>query len=327
MRRDGVDRVEGMVSVVIPTYMRPDKLRDAAESALAQDVEPLEVIIVDDNRDKEWQSATETAVGEIRSNRLVFLRNKRSPGGCGARNTGIEAAKGEFIAFLDDDDELLPGGLRAQREALVANPHAALAFGVAVIVDEVYGRSWDYGVGSGVYEGHDLLLGKCPCTSSIVIARKSALLDGGLFDEAMQSFQDLDMWLRVAQQGQLLAHQTKVARFVQHGGLRTSVDIERRIAGLDRILAKWGDTLPDSTSAEELRARFLSMMYLQNGKVLFASGLRHRVSALKCIWQSFSVARKERGKALARFFASLWGFRANQILALAIGRWRSRVRD
>jgi glycosyltransferase involved in cell wall biosynthesis len=327
MNRDGVDLVEGMVSVVIPTYMRADKVREAAESALAQDVEPLEVIIVDDNRDQAWRSATEAAVGEILGDRLVFVRNQRSPGGCGARNTGIEAAKGEFIAFLDDDDKLLPGGLKAQRDALEANPHAALAFGVAVIVDEVYGRSWDYGVRAGVYEGKDLLLGKCPSTSSIVIARKSALVDGGLFDEAMQSFQDLDMWLRVAQHGQLLAHKTKVARFVQHGGLRTSVDIEKRIAGLDRMVGKWGGMLPDSISAEELRARFLSMMYLQNGRLFLAKGLRYRVSALKYIWQSFSVARERRGRALARFLASLWGFRANQFFALVIGRWRSRARD
>lgn len=327
MSGKGVDLVKGTVSVVIPTYMRPEKARLAAASALTQDPEPLEVIVVDDNREKEWQSATEAALTEIRSNRLVLLKNKRSPGGCGARNTGIEAAKGEFIAFLDDDDELLPGGLDAQRTALLANAHATLACGVAVVVDELYGRAWEYGVPAGTYEGHDLFLGKCPSTSSVVIARKSALVDAGLFDEAMRSFQDLDMWLRVAQKGHLLAHSTRVARFIQHDGLRTSVDIERRIEGLDRILVKWNDRLPDSTSADELRARFLSMMYLQNGRVLLGRGLNHRVAALQCLWQSFAVARENRGKALAGFIAAMLGFRANKMLAQVVARWRSRARN
>lgn len=312
-----------MVSVVIPTFRRPDRIRCSAQSALAQNLEKLEVIVVDDNRDEASRRATEIALNGISDPRLVCLPNQRSPGGCGARNTGIAKARGEFVAFLDDDDELLSGGLEAQLEALAAYPEAALVYGHAEVVDEVYGYSWSYAPRPGLYRVRDLLAGQCPISSSVVMVRKSALIEAGLFDEEMRSFQDLDMWLRIAAAGEIMAHAGKVAKFVQHEGIRTSINIERRIAGLDRIIQKWGPTVEASVPLEDFRARFVSAMHLQNGRLLLAAGARFRLNAIGQMWKAFRTSRSGRVKILAGMGIALFGFRASRLGARTLAGLRA----
>ena len=92
------------ISVIIPTYKRKDKLKRALSSALQQSVPAREIIVVDDNRDEAESLAVKECIASFEDPRLVWIPNFRKAGGCGARNSGITMAKGEFIAFLDDDD-------------------------------------------------------------------------------------------------------------------------------------------------------------------------------------------------------------------------------
>jgi glycosyltransferase involved in cell wall biosynthesis len=98
------------VSVVIPTRGRPELVRRAVESVFAQTYRDFEVIVVVDGPDP----ATEAALGEFRDSRLHVLTLAESQGGSDARNAGIAASKGEWVAFLDDDDEWLPEKLTRQ---------------------------------------------------------------------------------------------------------------------------------------------------------------------------------------------------------------------
>ncbi len=99
-----------MVSIVIPTYKRSSYLCNAIESALAQSYSDIEIIIVDDNGlGTEYQKQTEQMIEKYRDDgRIKYLPLEKNSGGAMARNAGINAANGEFIAFLDDDDEYLP---------------------------------------------------------------------------------------------------------------------------------------------------------------------------------------------------------------------------
>ena len=112
-----------LVSVVIATRDRPQMLREAVASVLAQDYEgPVEVVVVFD------QAEPDTSLAEERGSRTVrVVTNVRSPGLAGARNSGVTAARGEYVAFCDDDDYWLPAKLRRQVEALAARPAAVLA--------------------------------------------------------------------------------------------------------------------------------------------------------------------------------------------------------
>jgi glycosyltransferase involved in cell wall biosynthesis len=119
------------ISVVVPTRDRPELLRRAATQILEQTYAgEIELLVVFDQSDPiELPSAGERRV-------VRALRNTRSPGLAGARNTGVLAATGELVAFCDDDDEWLPSKLEAQAAQLLDHPDAAVAIcGVFVCYD------------------------------------------------------------------------------------------------------------------------------------------------------------------------------------------------
>jgi len=102
-----------MVTVVIPTRNRPDMVTRAVESALAQTYAPLEVIVIIDGPDP----ATEERLAALADPRLVVIPLQKNRGAAGARNLGVERARGAWIAFLDDDDEWMPGKIAVQMAA------------------------------------------------------------------------------------------------------------------------------------------------------------------------------------------------------------------
>lgn len=98
------------VSVVIPAYNRARVLPRAIQSVLDQTRTDLEVIVVDDNSSDD----TETVVGRFDDERVSYVRHETNQGGSGARNTGIDATDGEYVAFLDSDDVFHPRKLERQ---------------------------------------------------------------------------------------------------------------------------------------------------------------------------------------------------------------------
>lgn len=107
------------VSVVVPTRDRPELLRAAVRAILSQDYPgPVEVVVVFDQSAPD-ESLTGLGSGPDRAVRVI--RNVRTQGLAGARNSGTLAAQGELVAFCDDDDEWLPGKLAAQVDALAAD--------------------------------------------------------------------------------------------------------------------------------------------------------------------------------------------------------------
>lgn len=107
---------EILVSVVIPTYSRNDMLSRAIDCILAQTHKNLDIIVVDDNPpESEYRASTEQLMKKYEADeRVRYIQNEKNLGGAGARNVGIEEAKGEYIAFLDDDDEYYPDKIEKQ---------------------------------------------------------------------------------------------------------------------------------------------------------------------------------------------------------------------
>jgi GT2 family glycosyltransferase len=103
-----------VVSVVLPTYNRTESLNRAIESVLNQRFEDFELLVVDDGSTEN----TKAIVEEFDDERLVYFEHEVNRGGSAARNTGIEASTGEYVAFLDDDDTWLPHKLGQQIERL-----------------------------------------------------------------------------------------------------------------------------------------------------------------------------------------------------------------
>lgn len=297
-----------LVTAIIPTWRRAAMLRGALETVLAQDYAPLEIIVVDDNTEPREQRAVREALADF-GTRITVLPNARARGACGARNTGILRARGEFIAFLDDDDLWLPGKLRAQ-VALLRRPSLVAAFCGYIDIDLAFDHARRCHASYPVLTRDHALGGECPTSTSLVLARTSVLLEAGLFDETLPSFQDFDMWLRCLAFGDFGYIDEPLAKFVQHAGDRTSVNLARRMAGLAAIEAKWGKEMAARTDVLAFRRRIAVDALIANGKARFDAGyfaalgffaralLADRLSQRSVFWFVIGLLGPQYGRAL-----------------------------
>jgi glycosyltransferase involved in cell wall biosynthesis len=267
------------ISIIIPTYKRKDKLKRALFSAVHQTLPAREIIVVDDNRDEAESQAVRECIDAFDDVRLHWVPNFRKPGGCGARNSGIMTAKGEFIAFLDDDDVFLPGALEAHLNAFDGS--VGMVYGNCQVVDDLYKVTETTSFKKAPLHFNDLIMGSCPPSSSVVMVRRAALLDAGLFDESLPSFQDYDMWLKVARQHTIMAHEGLVAKFIQHEGQRTSINFDKRRAGLDLIVEKWSQEIMEVRNLKSFINHFIASAYFNSGAVALTQGNRHRIKAVR----------------------------------------------
>lgn len=106
------------VSVVVATYRRDDCLRKALQSLTEQTYGSVEIIVVDDNDDSNWNQTVRNIVDSFQQ-KIILIENHPNLGSARARNAGIQAATGEYITFLDDDDIYLPGKISRQVTAMV----------------------------------------------------------------------------------------------------------------------------------------------------------------------------------------------------------------
>ncbi|PCR89642.1 glycosyltransferase family 2 protein [Natrinema ejinorense] len=202
------------VSVIIPTYNRAATLPIAIDSALEQTVDDLEVVVVDDGSTDDTDSVL-AAYDDPRVRPVVHATNR---GANVARNTGLEYARGEYVAFLDSDDEWHPEKLERQLAALEDRS----SDWVGTYCDSAYDLSGTTGrlrsTAAAVLargddeptrEGNEELIGEIladnvqPGAGSTLLVRTEVARDAGGFDEDLDRFQDPEFCLRVLEQGKL----------------------------------------------------------------------------------------------------------------------------
>jgi glycosyltransferase involved in cell wall biosynthesis len=186
------------VSVIILTYNRADRLTEAIESVLNQTFRDLELIIVDNYSSDNTQSV----VDSFHDERIRYFKNKNR-GFLGInRNFGIEKAKGEYIAFLDDDDLWLPEKLEKQVKLMDSNKELGLVYADCYIMDEA-GSLWEktYFASRKPIRGAALkgLLQENTIAILTAMVRKEALDRVGGFSTKYIIAQDYDLWLRIVQ--------------------------------------------------------------------------------------------------------------------------------
>ena len=183
------------ISVIIPTYNHARFLRDAVDSALAQTYAPLEVIVVDDGS----TDATPRILAAY-GDRIRAIR--RENGGVGAaRNTGIAAARGELLAFLDSDDIWRPAKLEMQVARFEADPGLGLVHCRAETFDDAGKLVHAPLVGLEGWVAMELLrfdrgVIAAPCSATVVPKRVAEELGG--FDPRLQPSEDWDFYYRLA---------------------------------------------------------------------------------------------------------------------------------
>lgn len=186
------------VTIILPTYNRAHLVSRAVTSVLNQTYQDFELIIVDDCSIDNTEEIIENFCKQ--DQRVICIKHSRNKGGNAARNTGIKAARAEYIAFQDSDDEWLPGKLEKQVE-LLENMSRDEAGVVYTAFWRIEGKDKTYNPGNiKNKEGNiqaELLKGNFITTPSVLI-KKECFEKAGLFDEDFPRLQDWEMWLRVA---------------------------------------------------------------------------------------------------------------------------------
>lgn len=214
------------VSVVIPTRNRPAVVSRAVTSALSQTFYDLEVIVVDDGSDDETEDVLRGLASS--DDRLRVLRTTGGRGAPTARNHGIDAARAELVAFLDDDDEWLPDKIALQVGELDDDPGLTL---IGCHHEEVTSRGAAAYVGPRTWHPHALLWCNFLGSASFVVARRPPR-----FDPELEACQDWDLWVRsIAKGGTARVIPEVLVRYSAEGSDRITESSARRLAGHARF--------------------------------------------------------------------------------------------
>lgn len=210
-----------MVSIVIPAYNRRNFIGETVDSVLAQTYNELEVIVVDDgSTDGTGDYLRSRYAGDSRFHYIWQENAERSV----ARNTGIKAAKGEYVAFLDSDDVWLSGKLDAQMRLLLANPKMVMAVTWYEFCDEhceslqVINSPSMEDVASGDFAVR--MVAGNQIGSPTPVIKRQVLLDAGMFclDSKVLCFEDWELWSRVCCFGKVGVVPAVLARHRIHPG-------------------------------------------------------------------------------------------------------------
>lgn len=273
------------ISIVIPVYRRQESAELALRSALAQTGVAIEIVVVDDGSPEPFLLPADLSQ-EVR----IRVIRQHNGGAASARNAGIRAARGEWIAFLDSDDVWLPNKLVGQLafartgQRTGWSPLTAVMCGFTQIELRTGARKTRLPIGSTKIE--DFAAGCWFGPGSTALVPRTAFDTVGLFDEALLRLEDLDWYMRLGLAGGGVATWPELAVSVHVGG-RPSV--ERLDGAVSQLRAKWlGGEALNAVSRRNLRAylaleqanvRLHDGQYIAfTGYMLYSLSLRPRLS-------------------------------------------------
>lgn len=233
---------EPEISVIIPCYNAARTIGAALASVQAQSLRQIEIIVVDDGSSDE---SVAIARGAARADGRIHVLTQRNAGPASARNTGIRAARGKLISFLDADDRMLPACLAAHLAHFEAQPDLGISFARIQFFDPAMTQG-------GRISAHvpqlrlAQVLGENPvCTSSNIVARREAFAQAGMFDTSLHHAEDQEWIARVLALTQLRAAGLPMV-LVQYrtspNGL--SADLPSMQAGWARMIAQLAQAAP-----------------------------------------------------------------------------------
>lgn len=183
-----------LVSVVIPMYNAEESIENTLKSVVRQSYENLEVIVINDGSNDSSLQIANACISRLKMENVIVL-DKLNGGVSSARNAGMKIAKGEFIAFLDSDDEWLENKIELQIECFKNNPQIDLLGGLrkGEHLKRFLYKKFDY---LTKVSSRDLLYKVFFCTPTIIF-KKKILEDIGFFDENLKYGEDGNYLLRI----------------------------------------------------------------------------------------------------------------------------------
>lgn len=251
-----------LVSAIITTCKRPAYIVERAiKSVLSQTYNNIECIVIDDSPSTYEERGNVANLAKMYDIRYIPL--EKNQGACIARNRGIKESRGEYVAFLDDDDEWLPQKIEKQLDIFSKD------------VGLVYcGRKTIYDVEQmeviqhvKFLKGHifdELILDNFIGSTSFPLIRKSCLLDIGGFDEKQKAAQDYDVWLRIALYMKVNYVKDVLAIYHVHELGQITSNYSNKVSGLERLNNKYKEYLKSNSWAFYIRTIKMAPMYAGN---------------------------------------------------------------
>ncbi len=303
------------ISAVIPAYNAEAFLGRAIESALAQTRPPEDIVVVDDG------STDATAKVAERFGEPVRCIRQENAGPSAARNRGIREARGTHVAFLDADDEWLPGHLERAAECFAAHPELAW-YAAAYKRFARNGRVWTDTVPADWLTDGAFLKDYLPAAgrrrivhTDTVVVRRGVLLEVGGFDTRFDRGEDLDLWFRIGLRYPRLGYSRDVAAIytpreesLTGGGGEAARSWLERVCHDDRLAREMGEEA--ARRAEPLLRRWavhtIRLAVRQGDRGVIRDVIRLFDRRVPRVWRLVAAAYRVTPRALWRGVLGLW---------------------
>ncbi|MAF85421.1 MAG: glycosyl transferase family 2 [Dehalococcoidales bacterium] len=273
------------VSVILPTYNRANMLTEAIDSALNQTFKDFELIIINNYS----TDNTESVVKSYDDKRIRYFKNRNNGLVSVNRNYGIQKSRGEYTAFLDDDDLWLPEKLEKQVKLLDSNKELGLVYSGSHVIDN-----------KGNLIRHTYFRGIKPCRGDVfnellvsnfipqltVLVRRETLDKVGKFDTKYKIAQDYDLWLRIAAHYQVDFIDQPLAKYRFHKDGASQKEMIRSFQ--EEILAKECWLNKDQSLRKEIGGRIKRRKTLLYSGMILMSGVNifkeHNIKSIRAFW-------------------------------------------
>ena len=209
------------ISVIIATYQRADMVSQAIDSVLAQTYTDYEIIVINHGSTDNTKQVLASFGDQI----TVIHQDFNTGSAADAQNVGIMAARGRYIAFLDDDDLWLPNKLEKQIAYLESNPKVGLVYSDTFFLEDQGVSSYTFGQINNLLPFEQIwsLFVNCPIpTPSIVLVRRECLDEVGGFNATIGLAYDYDMWFRIIEKFPVYFLNEPLALYRKHAGSLSS---------------------------------------------------------------------------------------------------------
>jgi glycosyltransferase involved in cell wall biosynthesis len=263
-----------LLSVVIPAYNLEKFILPAIRSALSQEVESMEVIVIDDGS----TDSTAEVVTAIRDDRLRLIQ-QANRGLAGARNTGIRHARGKYIAFLDADDVWFPHKIRKQLKLMESDASLGYTYTYSAYINERGERSGQLWITSVREPSYMDFIKRNHVLASSVMARKDCVLQAGLFNENLRACEDQELFVRILYKTKYKARllpEVLTGYRVRAGSL--TLNFEHQIDNAYKAMEIFAGYIPEFTPSLKKRSlaeayRIASRKALSEGQLQVAAQL------------------------------------------------------
>jgi len=302
-----------MVSAIITTKNRLELLKRAFKSVLKQTYSNIEILIVDDNSNDGTKEYCESLLEKYDNLKYIYINEKDSNGANYARNMGIKKANGEYIAFLDDDDEWYPEKIERLVYAFnnSYNKNLGLIFSATEKINSysngryIFRKILKHNIKVNLNTAHRILFDNFIGNTSNPLIKKSALIDVGCFDEDLKLMQDFELWIRICQKYDVLYVDEPLIKYYSENNLRYQVtnSIENFILSREYINKKHKKKFDKLTKKEKKVLTMSDYRIICDRSLMINDKKKYRKYALKLLKLKFNK------KNIAKYLLSFIDFK------------------